>query len=73
MFDFEPFDMDSEGDVDGIDFLGFDYLMRYVFAPDGSEDRCDELRANTADDDVSTLDYAPTDNEKKAVWEHEGW
>ena len=26
---FNPFDMDFDGDVDGIDFLGFDYLMRH--------------------------------------------
>jgi hypothetical protein len=24
-----PFDMDFDGDVDGIDFLGFDYFMRH--------------------------------------------
>jgi hypothetical protein len=27
---FNPFDMDFDGDVDGIDFLGFEYLMRRV-------------------------------------------
>ena len=30
MPDFNRFDMDFDGDVDGIDFLGFDYLMRRV-------------------------------------------
>jgi len=29
MPDFNPFDMDSDGDVDGVDFLGFDYFMRH--------------------------------------------
>ena len=29
MADFNPFDMDRDGDVDGIDFLGFDYFMRH--------------------------------------------
>jgi LysM repeat protein len=29
MPDFNPFDMDGDGDVDGIDFLGFDYLMQH--------------------------------------------
>lgn len=29
MPDFNPFDMDLDGDVDGIDFLWFDYFMRY--------------------------------------------
>jgi hypothetical protein len=28
MPDFNPFDMDFDGDVDGIDFLGFHYLVR---------------------------------------------
>jgi len=28
--DFNPFGKDFEGDVDGIDFLGFDYLARRV-------------------------------------------
>ena len=27
MLGLDPFDMDFDGDVDGIDFLGFDYLM----------------------------------------------
>jgi hypothetical protein len=31
MPDFNPFDMDFDGDVGGFDFLGFDYLMRSVF------------------------------------------
>ncbi len=34
MSDFDPFDMDFDGDVDGIDFLGFDYLMRSVLGPE---------------------------------------
>lgn len=29
MPDHNPFDMDLDGDVDGIDFLGFDYFMRH--------------------------------------------
>ena len=29
MPDSNPFDMDLDGDVDGIDFLGFDYFMRH--------------------------------------------
>ena len=31
---FNPFDMDFDGDVDGIDFLGFHYLTRQVLQPD---------------------------------------
>ena len=29
MPDSNPFDMDLDADVDGIDFLGFDYFMRH--------------------------------------------
>jgi hypothetical protein len=29
MPDSNPFDMDFDGDVDGIDFLGFDHFMRH--------------------------------------------
>ena len=28
MPEFNPFDMDLDGDVDGIDFLGFQYLVQ---------------------------------------------
>jgi hypothetical protein len=38
MPDFNPFDMDLDGDVDGIDFLGFDCLTRHVLQPDGEAD-----------------------------------
>ncbi|HUW12645.1 MAG TPA: hypothetical protein VM537_23155 [Anaerolineae bacterium] len=38
--DFNPFDTDSDGDVDGINFLGFDYLIRRVLRPD--EDKRDD-------------------------------
>jgi hypothetical protein len=38
MFDFDPFDMEMNGHVDGIDFLGFDYLIRYMLRRDGSEE-----------------------------------
>lgn len=39
IFDFDPFDMDFDGDVDGIDFLGFDYLIGHVFGrKEGKDD-----------------------------------
>ncbi len=38
MPELNPFDMDFDGDVDGIDFLGFDYLMRRVLRPDEEAD-----------------------------------
>jgi hypothetical protein len=54
MPDFNPFDMDGDGDVDGIDFLGFDYLMRYVVGrkedKDDEELGPDDERADTRDD-----------------------
>jgi hypothetical protein len=40
--DFNPFDMDLDGDVDGIDFLGFDYLVRRVLRSDEDEQSDDE-------------------------------
>ena len=39
MPEFNPFDMDFDGDVDGIDFLGFDYLIRRVLGRDRVEDQ----------------------------------
>ena len=51
MPDFNAFDMDMDGDVDGIDFLGFDYLMRHVLRRRGSEDTAD-----TGEVDVSSED-----------------
>jgi hypothetical protein len=41
MADFNPFDMDFDGGVDGIDFLGFDYLARHVLQPEDEEERDD--------------------------------
>jgi hypothetical protein len=51
---FNPFDMDMDGDIDGIDFLGFDYLMRYVVGrkedKDDEELGPDDEPADTRDD-----------------------
>lgn len=47
MPDFNPFDMDRDGDADGIDFLGLDYLMEHVLSPDSSEDERDDLGRDT--------------------------
>ncbi len=49
MPDFNPFDMDFDGDVDGIDFLGFDYLIRHVLCPDESEDDYEESEIDNDD------------------------
>lgn len=40
MFDFDPFDMGFDGDVDGIDFFGLDDLMRQGVHLDESEGEC---------------------------------
>lgn len=71
MFDFKPFDMDFEGDVDGIDFLGAHYLVEHVLSPDSSEDECDEPGRDTHHDGLSTLDNAPTDDEEEMDYEDE--
>ena len=42
MPDFDLFDMGFDGDVEGIDFLGFDYLMRRVLGTDRDEDDIEE-------------------------------
>jgi len=50
MPDFNPFDMDRDGD--GIDFLGFDYLMRHVLRPDKDEQEGDARNASCAEDEA---------------------
>jgi len=37
MPDFNPFDMDFDGDVDGIDFVGFHCLAEHTLKPGGLE------------------------------------
>jgi hypothetical protein len=61
MPDFNRFDMDFDGDVDGIDFLGFDYLIRHVLQPEDEEERDDAKwytsRATDGWDDEETGSY----------------
>jgi hypothetical protein len=45
MPEFNPFDMDFDGDVDGIDLLGFDYLARWVLQQ--GEDEWDSDASST--------------------------
>lgn len=52
MPDFNPFDMDFDGDVDGIDFLGFDYLVRHVLGYDSQEEEAEEEN-DPSDDEES--------------------
>ena len=54
MPEFNPFDMDFDGDVDGINFLGFHYLMRRVMRTDRDQE---EVR----DDDDSWEDEMSDD------------
>lgn len=64
MPDFNPFDMDTDGDIDGIDFLGFHYLTRHVLQPDDDEQegnawsapRTDHEALDEWDDDDETGD-----------------
>lgn len=55
MPDFNTFDMDMDGDVDGVDFVGFDYLMRYVLTRGRSEDTADtgEVDLSSEDSEVN--------------------
>lgn len=50
MFDFDPFDLDFHGDVDGIDLLRFDYLMRHELGHDEDED---EEERERGDDEIA--------------------
>jgi hypothetical protein len=59
MPDFNPFDMDFDGDVDGIDFLGFDYLTRHVLKSDQGEEGDD-----TSDDDGQADDDKWDDDDR---------
>lgn len=51
MADSDPSGMDMDVDVDDVDFLGSDYLMRHVLTRGGSEDTAD-----TGEVDVSSED-----------------
>ena len=51
MPEFNPFDVDFDGDVDGIDFLGFDYLMRHVLRRDEDEQGRAAWNASCTDDE----------------------
>ena len=42
MPEFNPFDMDFDGDVDGIDFLGFDYLVRRVLGTEQGQEEVED-------------------------------
>ena len=64
MFDFDPFDMDMDGDIDGIDFLGFDHLMRYVLGRRQVED----------EEDTASRSHSPVhhhQDENHDAWDHE--
>jgi hypothetical protein len=52
MPDFNPFDMELDGDVDGIDFLGFDYLARHVLQPDEGEPEGDKRSTSSTEDEA---------------------
>jgi len=63
MPDSNPFDMDFDGKVDGIDFLGFDYLMRRVLQPDRDEEADDGSDDDhEANDDESNDEDDPEDD-----------
>jgi hypothetical protein len=74
MPDFNPFDMDLDGDVDGIDFLGFDCLTRHVLQPDGEADDYWHGEDEADDDEHETgHDYEESeiDDDDDDSWEDE--
>ena len=57
MPDFNPFDVDRDGDVDGVDFLGFDYLMRCILGRQQPEDDDDSAAtSHSSEDEEEPLD-----------------
>ena len=73
MPDFNPFDMDLDGNVDGIDFLGFDYLTRHVLQPDRDEEADDGRDGEDETDDDEWHDEHETeiDEDDDDSWEDE--
>jgi len=59
MPDFNPFDMDLDRDIDGIDFLGFDYLVRRVLRPNRDEEAADGW---DDDDEVADDEFEDEDD-----------
>jgi len=53
---FNPFDMDMDGDVDGIDFAGFDYLVRHVLSSNEPEDDQEDSGIDEDDYEDSEID-----------------
>ena len=62
---FNPFDMDMDGDVAGIDFLGFDYLVRHVLSSDEPED--DHEDSEIDEDDHEDLGIDEDDHEGSGI------
>ena len=52
MPDLDPFDMDVDGDVDDVDFLGLDYLMHHVLRRESDEDEEDLERHDPWNDEI---------------------
>ncbi len=70
MPDFNPFDMDFDGHIDGIHFLGFDYLTRHVLQPDEGGQGGDAWNASCTEDEVhheSDDDEADDDYEESEM------
>ena len=73
MFDFDSFDMNMDGNVDGIDFLGFDYLMRHVLEPDQDEDHRDARDAPDLQTSPSGDDSDEWDDDEETEGEDDSW
>jgi hypothetical protein len=63
--------MDLDGDVDGVDFLGFHYLIRHVLQPDEAEPQGDPWNAprteHEAHDEWDDGDEADDDHEELEI------
>ena len=67
MPEFNPFDMDFDGDVDGIDLLGFDYLARWVLQQGEDEQDGDASNASYTDDEWDESDETEVDCEQTEI------
>jgi len=72
MPDFNPFDMDFDGDVDGIDFLGFHYLTRHVLQPDEDKEDGNPWEASCIDDERDD-DFETEDDFEESEMDEDDW
>lgn len=52
MFEFNPFDVDMDGDLDGMDFLGLQCLTRHVLKADQDAEDSHSWYVSCTDDEA---------------------